>query len=169
MIGINATIMKHKPLPSLEIINRLLDYDRETGVFTWKVSRGPVPAGSTAGQRWVDYIRIKIDGKSYQAHRIAWLIITGCDPLDNIVHHKDADKQNNKANNLALATPSENACITLRGEPKCYQVSANGKYQAVYTLNRKRITLGTYDTAEEASKVGREARKLARGLSNVYS
>ena len=100
--------MKHKPLPSLERINELLNYDKNTGVFTWKVSKGPKPAGSIAGQRWVDYIRIRIDVKSYQAHRIAWLIITGCDPLENIVHHKDADKQNNKADNLALVNPSEN-------------------------------------------------------------
>ena len=155
--------MKHKPLPSLERINELLNYDKNTGVFTWKVSKGPKPAGSIAGQRWVDYIRIRIDGKSYQAHRIAWLIITGCDPLENIVHHKDADKQNNKADNLALVNPSENGCITLKGEPKCYQKVA-GKFQAVFTLNRERITLGTFNTAEEASRVGREARKKARGL-----
>ena len=61
MVGINAIIMKHKPLPSLERVNKLLDYNKETGVFTWKVSRGPIAAGTIAGQRWVDYIRIKIE------------------------------------------------------------------------------------------------------------
>ena len=158
--------MKHKPLPLLERINELLDYDRETGVFTWKVSRGPIPAGAIAGQRWVDYIRIKIDNKSYQAHRLAWLIITGEDPLEQIVHHKDADKQNNRADNLELATPSENACITLRGEPKCYQRAGKNRdqFQAIYTLNRKKIVVGTFKTAEEASKAGREARRKARGI-----
>ena len=164
MIGINAIIMKHKPLPTLKRINELLEYNKDTGVFIWKVSRGPVPAGSIAGQRWVDYIRIKIDGASFQAHRLAWLIITGCDPLEKIVHHKDANKQNNKANNLSLATISENACTTLRGEPKCYQKTKTGKYQAVFTLNGKRTTLGTFATAEEASRVGRSARKKARSL-----
>ena len=158
--------MKHKPLPSLELINKLLDYNRETGVFTWKVNRGPVSAGAIAGQRWVDYIRIKINGKTYQAHRLAWLIITGCDPLEQIVHHKDANKQNNKADNLALATPSENACTTLRGEPKCYQRSGKNRdqFQAMFTLNGKRVIVGTFKTAEEASKAGREARKKARSL-----
>ena len=166
MVGINAIIMKHKPLPSLERINKLLDYNKETGVFTWKVSRGPIPAGTIAGQRWVDYIRIKIDNKSYQAHRLAWLIITGEDPLEQIVHHKDANKQNNKADNLALTTPSENACTTLRGEPKCYQRTGNKRqyFQACYTINGRTITLGTFKTAEEASKVGREARRKARAL-----
>ena len=164
MVGINAIIMKHKPLPTLKEVNELLEYDKETGVFTWKVSRGPIKAGSVAGQRWVDYIRIKIKGKAYQAHRLAWLIITGIDPLEKIVHHKDADKQNNCADNLALATVSENGCTTLRGEPKCYQVNSSGNYQACYTLNGRTITLGTYKTSAEASKVGREARKKARNL-----
>jgi hypothetical protein len=81
-----------------------------------------------------------------------------------VIDHIDCDKQNNRADNLRLSTISENAARTLRGEPKCYQVSANGKYQAVYTHNRKRITLGTFDTTEEASRVGREARRKARAL-----
>ena len=48
MIGINAIIMKHKPLPTLKRINELLEYNKDTGVFIWKVSRGPVLAGSLA-------------------------------------------------------------------------------------------------------------------------
>jgi len=164
MIGNNAIIMHIKPLPKLERIKELLDYDPDTGEFTWKVNRGPKPAGSNAGQRWVDYVRLGIDGCSYQAHRIAWLIITGEDPGEMIVDHKDLDKQNNRANNLRLRTISENGASTLRGEPKCYQRTRNGKYQAVYTLKRKRVTLGTFSTPEEASKVGRAARKIARGL-----
>ena len=164
MIEINAIIMKTKPLPSLERVQELLNYDPLTGEFTWKVTRGPKPAGSSAGQRWVDYVRIKIDGKAYQAHRLAWLFLTGADPGNMVIDHIDCDKQNNRADNLRLSTISENGARTLRGEPKCYQVSANGKYQAVYTHNRKRITLGTFDTAEEASKVGREARRKARSL-----
>ena len=164
MIGNNAIIMKTKPLPSLDKVKQLLDYNPETGEFTWKMTRGPKPVGSQAGQRWVDYIRIKIDGKSYQAHRLAWLILTGKDPGNTIVDHKDLNKQNNRANNLRLRTISQNSASTMRGEPKCYQKTKSGKYQAVYTLDRKRVTLGTYNTAEEASKVGRAARKKARSL-----
>ena len=166
MVGIYTIIMKHKPLPELKRLQELLDYNPETGEFIWKVSRGPKPAGSIAGQRWVDYIRLKIDGKSYQAHRIAWLIMTGNDPGDLIVHHKDADKQNNKFDNLALVTPSENGIVTLRGEPKCYQRTGKNRqyFQACYTLNGKTITCGTFATAEEASAVGRAARKAARSI-----
>jgi hypothetical protein len=164
MIGINGIIMHIKPLPPIEKIQELLNYDPDTGEFTWKKSRGPMPAGSTAGQRWVDYIRIGIDGQSYQAHRIAWLVLTGEDPGEMIVDHIDLDKQNNRADNLRLSTISQNGGNTLRGEPKCYQKTAPGKYQAVFTLNRKRYTLGTFDTPEEASKVGREGRRKARNL-----
>lgn len=156
--------MKIKPLPTLKRVQELLDYDPLTGEFTWKINRGPMPAGSKAGQRWVDYVRLKIDGQSYQAHRIAWLLLTGEDPGLMVIDHKDLDKQNNRANNLRIRTISENAAHTLRGEPKCYQRTSTGKYQAVFTLKRKRVCLGTFDTAEEASKVGRAARKKARGL-----
>ncbi len=158
--------MKTKPLPSLKRLQELLNYDPLTGNFTWKVSKGPKPSGSNAGQRWVTYIRIKIDGKQYSAHRIAWLMITGKDPGENIVDHIDCDKHNNCASNLQLATPSENGAKTLRGEPKCYQRCGPKRnwFQAIYTLNGKRIICGTFRTAEEASKVGREARRIARGL-----
>jgi len=165
MIGINAIIMKTKPLPPLSRIQELLNYDPLTGEFTWKITRGPKPAGSNAGQRWVDYVRIKIDGKSYQAHRIAWLLLTGEDPIDWLVDHKDLNKQNNRADNLQLLSVSENSASTLRGEPKCFQKTSTGKYQAVFTIDRKRVCLGTFDTAEEASRVGREARRKARNLS----
>ena len=102
--------MKTKALPSLERVKELLTYDAETGEFTWNVSRGPKPAGSPAGQRWVDYVRIKIDGKSYQAHRVAWLLLTGTDPGDMVVDHIDCDKQNNRAANLRLVKHQSERC-----------------------------------------------------------
>ena len=166
MIGNNTIIMKYNPLPSLERINEILEYDSETGIFTWKIAKGPKPAGSEAGQKWSDYVVIGIDNKHYLAHRIAWLIITGEDPEDRIVDHDDLDKRNNRANNLRLATPSENTAKTLHGEPKCYQRTGKNRdlFQAVFTVMGKRTTCGTFKTAEEASKVGREARRIARGL-----
>jgi len=166
MIGTSSIIMKHNALPSLKRIHELLEYDRETGIFKWKVSRGPKPAGSVAGNRWNAYITITIDDTAYQAHRLAWLILTGQDPGDAIIDHDDLNKHNNKANNLKLVTRSENGAKTLRGEPKCYQRCGAKRnwFQAVYTLHGKRIVCGTFRTAEEASKVGREARRIARGL-----
>ena len=160
---VHVTIMKL--LPSLDIVNNYLSYEPETGLFRWKVTNGPCVPGSVAGYK-ADYVRIRLKGQVYMAHRIAWLIMTGKDPKENIVHHKDTNKMNNRAVNLELADHSTNGCVTLRGEPKCYQRTGKNRayYQACFTLKGKKILVGTFKTAEEASKAGREARRKARNL-----
>jgi len=158
-----VTIMKL--LPSLDFVNKYLSYEPDTGLFRWKVTNGPCVAGSVAGYK-TDYVRIRLKGHMYMAHRLAWLIITGEDPKEKLVHHKDINKMNNRADNLELADHSTNGCVTVKGEPKCYQRTGRKRdcYQACFTLNRKKVLVGTFKTAEEASKAGRKARRKARNL-----
>ena len=60
-----------------EELLKLLDYDSESGVFTWRVPRrrGTIQPGTVAGANVGDgWISIKIDGKGYNAARLAWWI-----------------------------------------------------------------------------------------------
>ena len=41
--------MKPQKLPEYEIVNSLLNYNPETGEFTWKASKGKRKAGAKAG------------------------------------------------------------------------------------------------------------------------
>lgn len=94
-----------------------LNYNAETGVFTWKTRPGSDRhtrtwnakyAGTIAGSfdGW-GYRKIKIDGAFYRAHRLAWLIVHGIWPRGDI-DHVNGTRDDNRLVNLREATPSEN-------------------------------------------------------------
>ena len=94
-------------LPSHSRLVELLAYDALTGVFTWKLDRAnTAKAGGKAGGVITSgkYVDIRVDGKAYKAHRLAWLYVTGDDPGTATVDHIDCNGLNNAFANLRLAT-----------------------------------------------------------------
>lgn len=72
-----------------ERLREVLHYDPQSGKFIWKVrlsARRSV--GDVAGFTTRDgkYTSIRIDGKLYLAHRLAWLYVTGVWPAEQIDH-----------------------------------------------------------------------------------
>jgi hypothetical protein len=64
-----------------------LDYNPETGAFSWKCKRRKVFWGMEAGT--VDtfgYVQICVDYKRYSAHRLAWYFSYGKWPEGRLVH-----------------------------------------------------------------------------------
>ena len=142
--------MKYKKLPSLAVINRLLNYNNKTGEFTWKDDHNALcRKGQVAGV--VDnygYRRIQIYGEKYAAHRLAWLVIHECDPGDLTIDHKDRNKDNNVITNLRATTQkkqNENKLPRKKGVSKC-----GNRFQARITVNGKTRSLGCFGTSEEA-------------------
>jgi hypothetical protein len=82
----------------------LMNYDPETGLFTWLVSRGAVRAGDVAGCIHIQsgYIYITIDGKQHLAARLAYLFMTGRFPQPT-VDHKNQNRADNRWVNLREA------------------------------------------------------------------
>ena len=92
------------PLLTAERARELLDYDPETGFFTWRAARGGKYKGSRAGGKGHHgYVVISIEGKVYYAHRIAWLITNGSWPPDDIDHVNGVNNDNRITNLRAVS------------------------------------------------------------------
>ena len=88
---------------TLERLKTLLHYDPETGLWTWRVNKGRVKAGSIAGCSTRGYWVLRVDQHNYLSHILAWFYMTGEWP-EHEVDHRDLDKGNNHWDNLRPAT-----------------------------------------------------------------
>lgn len=105
-----ATVAQVAAGISQDRLKHLLSYSAESGAFVWKnptsnrVKKGAV-AGATLN---TGYIQIKLDGRFYLAHRLAWLYMHGQWP-EYEIDHIDGVRNNNAANNLRDVTRLENS------------------------------------------------------------
>jgi len=139
-------------------LREVLQYDPDTGIFTRLVSTSnSVRAGDVAGN--IDpagYRRIKIDGKTYHAHRLAFLYMTGIWPPHDI-DHANMDRADNRWCNLRYASRSQNKANmrarqgnTSGSKGVCWKMS-HRKWMATICIDGKRHHLGYRDTKEEAA------------------
>lgn len=143
-------------MTSLQRVNELLSYDQFTGIFIWKVDRTvKALAGSVAGcPDAKGYRRLKIDGRPYLAHRVAWLIMTGAWP-DVQVDHRNGKRSENWWLNLRLATQvqqSQNmrSHHNTNGLKGVYKSPRTENYCARIRVAGVLLYLGTYPSKEEA-------------------
>jgi len=159
-----------------DTLKALLNYEPETGVFTWR-ERTDVRAqwnsryaGKQAGYDWrvgnVAYRSIRIFDWPFLAHRLAWLYVTGQWP-ENDVDHEDGNGLNNRWHNLRAATKAQNGAnrgATKRNKTGFKGVSRtkDGRYRATIQVNGRWRWLGAFDTAEKAHEAYQQsARQLA--------
>lgn len=101
------------PMP-VEKLRGVLGYDPDTGGFRWLVDRGcnfhRMRAGSAAGTvNSYGYVVIKIGGRFYKGHRLAWYLAHGeWPPRAMEIDHINRVKGDNRLCNLRLVSKSEN-------------------------------------------------------------
>jgi len=64
-------------------IKRVLDYDKHTGLFTWKITcSNRAVKGTVAGCIASDgYVALRVNKINVRAHRLAYLYMTGSWPI----------------------------------------------------------------------------------------
>lgn len=151
-------------------LKKLLRYNPDTGVFTWlerdlsdftddkhepthNMNKWNAKhAGSVAGSlrkstgRRTDYYRIRINNKSYYAHRLAWLYVYGKFP--DQIDHINGDGLDNRIENIRSVSHQVNHTNMPRqrnnvsGIPGVYWSSADACWIARIKVNNKMINLG---------------------------
>ena len=153
---------KESSLNHSELLD-ILNYDRDTGIFTWTGKRKGTKSGKIAGTISSDnYIQIQISGKLYRSHRLAWFYEYGKWP-EGILDHIDRDTLNSSIYNLREASPTENQ--RNRGTNKNSTTGINGvslhsksgKYQAYIKVSGIKKHLGLFSTVEEAAAARNKA------------
>lgn len=140
-----------------ERLRHCLEYNSETGAFIWlHPNSDRVRLGSPAGtiQR---YLQIRLDGRRFLAHRLAWLYMTGGWPPKQI-DHINGNKLDNRWNNLRLADPSQNnancpaRARNTSGFKGVTWHKRNRRWQAQIRVRGKPIYLGQFDKIEDAAQ-----------------
>jgi len=135
-------------------LKEVLSYDPETGKFVRKVSRSnSVKVGSVAGTLSpLGYTQIRVDGKRYLAHRLAWLYTHGYFP-ENQIDHLNGIRNDNRIKNLREVSNACNLQNTkirsdnTSGFPGVYWHKQRRKWGAYIQIQGKPYHLGLYDTA----------------------
>ena len=95
-----------------------LQYDPETGHFTWQINHPRVRRGMVAGAKNAGgYVHIKVCGRDYYAHRLAWFFTFGRWPVDTI-DHINGVKSDNRISNLRELSREQNSSLATVGRPR---------------------------------------------------
>lgn len=153
-----------------QTLMRALSYCPTTGLFRWKIAPSQaVKAGDLAGTTHPDgYVVIGYQGRTYRAHRLAWLFIYGGPPsLD--VDHANGNGLDNRVGNLREATEAQNLwnrklCTRNKSGVKGVSWYAAGqKWAAQIRKNGVKYFLGYFEDLAAAEKTVREARGRLHG------
>jgi hypothetical protein len=155
---------------SREEVAALLAYDPQTGLFTHKVNGHKRRARAVTGRLDTKgYVRIRLLGYEFKAHRLAWLLtygvwpkaeidhINGCPSDNRILNIRDVSVAENGWNRKGAM---KNSSTGILGVTK-----VNGRFQAQIGVHGRQHSLGLFDTAEAAGAAYTDAKKLLHTIS----
>lgn len=146
-------------------LRKEVEYCPKTGDFRWRRwrpgRRQDLSAGTIMG---VGYLAIGFRGKTYYAHRLAWLYVYGKWP-ENYIDHINHDKLDNRIENLKDVSFLANMrnlgrqCNNKTGVTGVSWDSQRGKWYAWIKGKDKTISLGRHTTLFDAACARKSAEQ----------
>jgi len=124
-------------------------YDAETGLLYSRRTGRPIGSKVGAG-----YLRVSLAGHTYMVHRLAWLLVHGRWPAEQI-DHINGIPDDNRLCNLREATAQQN--LQSRPMHKRNQLGVKGvcevrgRYRAQLWTNGRFVLNKYFDTIDDAS------------------
>lgn len=158
---------------TIERLRELLRYEPSTGDFVRLVSTSSnARAGMVAGSAKKDgYIKIRVDGRIYAAHRLAWLYMTGEWP-EHHIDHVNGDSYDNRWANLRNVDRHTN----LQNQWRAHKNNKTGLlgvsvhragYQADIWVDGRKKYLGVYESPEDAHAAYLEAKRATHSGATI--
>jgi hypothetical protein len=149
--------MKQHPLPTQQRLHEVYDYSVVTGELTNRKT------GRVATAR--AYVKGKVDGTVYYAHRLIWRWVTGDDPGELHVDHVNQLVNCNAWHNLRLVSHGENQVNTTK-RAGCrsatrgvhYESNTNKWFGQLYK-GGKQYTTSYYNTEQECCQATETLRR----------
>ena len=150
---------------SRELLKEILSYDENTGKFTRLLSKSTYDRGTVGALNSFGHRQIRVGGKLYQAHRLAWLYHCGDWPSTNI-DHINGLPDDNRIVNLRLATPKqnqENVKLNAKNTSEYRGVTwskSEKKWVVRVSHFSERILIGKFDSLRIAATRAKNARDM---------
>ena len=171
-----------KPLPSPELLRKLLRYEPETGKLFWRERPESMfmdgwQTASTSAASWnsryagnmamsarnnVGYLHGSIFYRSHKAHRVIWAMYHGEWPTDDI-DHINGVKDDNRISNLRSVSHYENcrnqkkSRANTSGVTGVYWHKARRKWVSRIMVDGKHKNLGIFRSKSDAIKARKSA------------
>ena len=141
-------------MTTFQKIDQVLSYNSENGELRWKVYvASNAKKGGLAGCiHKQGYRVIFYSGKSYSAHRLAWLLYYGDWPSYEI-DHINSNRADNRISNLRDIPHVANMQNLKKGRGDGLPYTAktkSGKWSSVIKINGKAKYLGLFSNSQEA-------------------
>lgn len=155
-----------KTLSEIDTFREYIDYNPDTGEFIWKkrASQRAIIGRKAGCLNNQGYLAIMLKGKTMQAHRIAFALMTGKWP-DYQIDHINGDRSDNRWANLREANwliNSKNRKTPITNTSGVMGLQWNrkiNKWMAKITNKGKQYHLGCFENKQDAIKARKDAER----------